>query len=216
MRGPQPAGTAGHRAQIGAERGRVRAARALAADGERVVFVGTATPGIYALATLVFEEIERAAEPRWSRVDVRVSPGISAMQLAAARVGAPLGHDFCAISLSDLLTPWPAIAARLRAAANADLVVALYNPASLKRRRHLVAALEILGQQRETTTPVVLARDLGRADETVEVTTLGGLDPERVDMRTLVLVGSTATRAAGGWVHTPRGYAAKGGMEHPS
>ncbi len=143
-------------------------------------------------------------------------PGLSALQAAAARVGAPLGHDFCAISLSDLLTPWAAIKRRLEAAARADFVVALYNPRSGRRTRQLTAALRILWRHRPPATPVVVARNLGRAGEAVTVTTLEEFDPGSVDMLTLVLVGSTATRAIAGEpprVYTPRGYAKKRGGE---
>jgi cobalt-precorrin 5A hydrolase/precorrin-3B C17-methyltransferase len=136
------------------------------------------------------------------------------LQAAAARIGAPLGHDFCAISLSDLLTPWPVIEGRLRAAAAGDFVVALYNPVSKRRRHQLAAAAEILCADRPGDTPVVLARNLGRDGETVTVIDLAELNPERVDMLTVVLVGSSTTRrvargAGGCWVYTPRGYAAK-------
>jgi cobalt-precorrin 5A hydrolase/precorrin-3B C17-methyltransferase len=143
---------------------------------------------------------------------VTVAPGVSALQAAAARAGAPLGHDFCAISLSDLLTPWPAIERRLRAAADGDFVVALYNPRSERRRSQLVAAREILLAARPPETPVVLARNLGRDGERVTVTTLSELDPDSVDMLTLVLVGSSTTRLLPGpqpRIYTPRGYAKK-------
>ena len=145
-----------------------------------------------------------------------VAPGISALQAAAARVGAPLGHDFCTISLSDLLTPWGTIEARVRAAAEGDFVIAFYNPVSQRRRTQLHAAKAILADHRPAETPVVLARSLGRPEESLWVTTLANLDPEAVDMLTVVLVGSSATRAVprgdgGTWVYTPRGYAGKPG-----
>ena len=140
-------------------------------------------------------------------------PGISAVQAAAARAGAPLGHDFCAISLSDLLTPWAVIERRLQAAAAGDFVVALYNPVSGRRRQQLARAVEILGAHRSADTPVVLARNLGRPGETVSVIDLQDLTPERVDMLTIVLIGSSETRrlttGQGLWVYTPRGYGAK-------
>jgi cobalt-precorrin 5A hydrolase/precorrin-3B C17-methyltransferase len=136
------------------------------------------------------------------------------MQVAAARVGAPLGHDFCAISLSDLLTPWPAIERRLHAAAAGDFVVALYNPVSQRRRSQLAAARRILLTTRPGETPVVLGRNLGRPGESLRITTLEKLDPDEVDMLTVVLIGASATRCVGrpdggSWVYTPRGYAGK-------
>ena len=143
------------------------------------------------------------------------------MQAAAARAGAPLGHDFCAISLSDLMTPWPVIEARLRAAAAGDFVVALYNPVSRRRTEGLERARAILLESRPAETPVVVARNLGRAGEAVQVTTLGTLPEAAVDMLTIVLVGSRATRRVerpdgGAWVYTPRGYAvARGRPEAP-
>ena len=145
-----------------------------------------------------------------------MAPGISAIQAAAARIGAPIGHDFCTISLSDLLTPWEAIEKRIHAAAEGDFVVAFYNPVSRRRRTQLHAAKDILMQHRPADTPVVLARSLGRPEEQVQTVTLAQLDPETVDMLTLVLVGSSATRRVargdgGAWVYTPRGYAGKAG-----
>ncbi len=215
--GPAAARARRHPFPLGAEEERARAALDLAAAGRSVALVSSGDPGIYAMATLVFELLDRTAErPDWRRVEVLVAPGISALQAAAARVGAPLGHDFCTISLSDLLTPWPAIEARIRAAAEGDFVVAFYNPVSRRRRTQLHAAKAILADHRPADTPVVLARSLGRPEEAVTVTTLAALDPETVDMLTVVLVGSSATRAVprgdgGTWVYTPRGYAGKPG-----
>ncbi len=203
-----------HDYDLGEEETRVRAALDLAAAGRQVALVCSGDPGIYAMAALVFELLDRADRPEWKRVAISVAPGLSALQAAAARIGAPLGHDFCAISLSDLLTPWPAIERRLKAAAEGDFVVALYNPVSQRRKRQLEAAVEILGRARPPETPVVLARRLGREGETVEVIDLKELTPARVDMLTVVLVGSRETRRVargdgGCWVYTPRGYAAK-------
>jgi len=214
--GPAAARARRHPFPLGAEEERARAALDLAAAGRSVALVSSGDPGIYAMATLVFELLDRADRPDWRRVEVLVAPGISALQAAAARVGAPLGHDFCTISLSDLLTPWPAIEARIRAAAEGDFVVAFYNPVSRRRRTQLHAAKGILAGHRPPDTPVVLARSLGRPEEAVTVTTLASLDPETVDMLTVVLVGSSATRAlprgdGGTWVYTPRGYAGKPG-----
>lgn len=202
-----------HDSALGAEERRVRLALDLAAQGRAVALVCSGDAGVYGLATLVLELMEREARSDWNRLDLAVVPGLSALLAAAARAGAPLGHDFCAISLSDLLTPWPAIERRLKAAAAADFVIALYNPASERRRDQLVAACAIVMAERLPGTPVVIARNLGRAGEEVTITTLASFDPTRVDMLTLVLIGNSATRVAahGGrsWVHTPRGYADK-------
>jgi cobalt-precorrin 5A hydrolase / cobalt-factor III methyltransferase / precorrin-3B C17-methyltransferase len=208
------AGKARHESGLGAETARARKALALAAEGRPVALVSSGDAGIYGLAALVFELLDRdEMAPSWRRrVEVRVVPGVSALQAAAARLGAPLGHDFCAISLSDLLTPWPLIEQRLRAAAEADFVMALYNPASERRRSQIVAAREILLAHRAAETPVALARNLGRASESLVVTTLGALDVAAIDMLTLALVGNRATRVLAGdppLLYTPRGYAAK-------
>jgi cobalt-precorrin 5A hydrolase/precorrin-3B C17-methyltransferase len=212
--GPPAAGQRRHDYALGEEEARVAAALDLAAEGHAVALVSSGDPGIYAMAALVFELLERASRPDWHRIAVNVVPGISALQAAAARIGAPLGHDFCAVSLSDLLTPWPVIEKRLKAAAEGDFVVALYNPASTARTRQLARAAEILRCARPGDTPVVLARNLGRIGEEVAVIALDKLPPEQVDMLTVVLIGSSATRRAargdgGCWVYTPRGYAAK-------
>jgi cobalt-precorrin 5A hydrolase/precorrin-3B C17-methyltransferase len=202
-----------HEYGLGEEQARVRHAIELAAAGKRVALVCSGDAGIYAMAALAFEELERPAGDDWGRIAVTICPGISAMQAAAARAGAPLGHDFCAVSLSDLLTPWPVIERRLRAAAEGDFVTALYNPVSGRRRHQLARAREIMLGQRPPDTPVVLARNLGREGESVSVVTLDELTPDMADMLTLVLVGSSATRrvatGAGAWVYTPRGYADK-------
>ena len=144
---------------------------------------------------------------------ISVIPGVSALQAAAARAGAPLGHDFCTISLSDLLTPWPTIEQRLVAAAEGDFVVALYNHRSARRAVQLTAARDILLRRRSGETPVALARNLGREDESLTLTTLAALDADVVDMLTIVLVGNSETRLIQGDVprlYTPRGYAGKG------
>ena len=183
---------------------RARHALQLAAEGARVAVVSSGDPGIFAMASAVYEEVERNGLPD---VEVRVVPGLSAMQAAAARVGAPLGHDFCVISLSDQLKPREVIERRLDAAGAADLVLALYNPASKTRRELLDRAFEILRSHRDGATPVVVARAVGSPDETVGVTTLAGVDLGAVDMRTLLIVGSSTTRVtAGGAVYTPRRY----------
>ncbi len=212
--GPLADGKQRHDFPLGAEETRCRHALDLAAAGHRVALVSSGDAGIYAMAALVFELIERAQRGDWHRIAVTVAPGITAMQAAAARIGAPLGHDFCAVSLSDLLTPWPAIERRLRAAAAADFVVALYNPVSAARRDQLESARDILLGHRPAETPVVLARNLGRDGESLRVVTLGALTSADADMLTLVLIGSSATRRiergdGGVWVYTPRGYQAK-------
>ncbi|MFQ5763530.1 MAG: precorrin-3B C(17)-methyltransferase [Rhodospirillales bacterium] len=195
------------------EEARVRHALDLAAGGRRVALVSSGDAGIYALAALVFELLERDGRADWNRVEVSVAPGVSALQAAAARIGAPLGHDFCAVSLSDLMTPWPEIQRRLEAAAAGDFVVALYNPVSKRRRTQLARARDILLAARPPETPVVVARNLGREGETVEVMPLAELEPTHADMLTVVLVGSSRTRAletaAGPRIYTPRGYGTK-------
>ncbi len=209
------AGKARHESALGAEAARARNALDLAVAGRAVALVSSGDAGIYGLAALVFELIDREARPEWRRVLLSVVPGLSALQAAAARLGAPLGHDFCAISLSDLLTPWEVIERRLAAAAAGDFVVALYNPRSERRRTQLDRAREILLGQRAAETPVALARNLGRGGESIAITTLGALAGEEVDMLTLVLVGSSATRLLPGTpprLYTPRGYARK----HPA
>jgi cobalt-precorrin 5A hydrolase / precorrin-3B C17-methyltransferase len=208
------AGKTRHDFPLGEEIDRVRAALELAATGRTVALVSSGDPGIYAMATLAFELLETGGRADWGRVAIQVCPGISALQAAAARSGAPLGHDFCTISLSDLLTPWEAIERRLRAAADGDFVVAFYNPVSRRRTWQLGKAREILLTGRPETTPVVLARNLGRDGEQVRVVTLGTLDPADVDMLTVVLVGSSESRTVARgdgrhWVYTPRGYAGK-------
>jgi cobalt-precorrin 5A hydrolase / precorrin-3B C17-methyltransferase len=204
------AGKARHESGLGAEEERARRALDLAAAGRSVALVSSGDAGIYGLASPVFELLDRVAAPGWRRVALSVVPGVSALQAAAARLGAPLGHDFCAISLSDLLTPWSAIERRLVAAGQGDFVVALYNPRSARRATHLAAARDILRAHRPAGTPVAIGRNLGRTGESVAVTTLAALDPEAADMLSLVLVGSSATRVLPGSpprLYTPRGYA---------
>ena len=190
---------------------RARFALDLAATGKSVAVVSSGDPGIFAMAAAVFEVLEHDAKPEWLRLDIQVAPGISAMQAAAAQIGAPLGHDFCALSLSDILKPWSVIEQRIAAAAQADLVMAFYNPISKQRTWQLGKAREILLQWRSPNTPIVLARNLGRPGQSVRVYTLEQFSPEDVDMRTVVLVGSSQTRSiprphGGIWVYTPRRY----------
>ncbi len=191
---------------------RSRLALDLAATGKNVVVVSSGDPGIYAMAAAVLEVFEREAKPEWQSIDLQIAPGISAMQAAAAAVGAPLGHDFCAISLSDILKPWEIVERRITAAAAADFAMAFYNPVSSQRSWQLAAAKEILIKFRSPSTPVILARNLGRTGQQVQVITLGELMPESADMRTVILIGSSQTRViprADGesWVYTPRSYA---------
>lgn len=201
-----------HETGLGHETGRVDKALELAAQGKHVALVCSGDAGIYALATLAYERRE-AGPAEWRRPEISVAPGISALQASAARSGAPLGHDFCAISLSDLLTPTDRIETRLRAAADGDFVVSLYNPASERRKRLLPLAREIFLAARPARTPVVLARNLGRPTETVEIVALGDDWVGKVDMLTLVTIGASATRRVetpqGPRVFTPRGYADK-------
>jgi cobalt-precorrin 5A hydrolase/precorrin-3B C17-methyltransferase len=200
-----------HAFALGEEEARARRALDLAAQGHRVALISSGDPGIYAMAALAFELLDRTDEAAWRRIAVVVSPGVSALQAAAARAGAPLGHDFCAISLSDLLTPWGEVERRLEAAAAGDFVMVIYNPASMRRRQGLVRALDILRSARPPATPVVHARNLGRGGETVTVVPLAEFDPASADMLSLLIVGSSRTRVHAGadgrsWVYTPRGY----------
>ncbi|MEA2330146.1 MAG: precorrin-2 C20-methyltransferase / precorrin-3B C17-methyltransferase [Thermoleophilaceae bacterium] len=184
---------------------RARLALDLAAGGARVAVVSSGDPGIFAMASAVLEAAEEASNGS-AGVEVRIVPGLSAMQAAAARVGAPLGHDFCVISLSDQLKPWEVIERRLDAAGAADLALALYNPASRTRREQLERARAVLLRHRKPETPVVVARAVGSPEETVTVTSLGGLDAESVDMRTLLIVGSSTTKVVENGAGPPRVY----------
>ncbi|MWV15855.1 precorrin-3B C(17)-methyltransferase [Pseudomonas sp. L-22-4S-12] len=190
-----------------------RAAHAfeLAAQGRRVVMVSSGDPGVFAMAAAVLEALEASSDAAWQAVELEVLPGISAALATAAKAGAPLGHDFCMLSLSDNLKPWAMIEKRLDHAAAADLAMAFYNPISRARPWQLGRALDIVRQHRTPQTLVVLGRDIGRPAEALRVLTLGELSAELVDMRTLVIIGSSQTRrfprAGGGeWVYTPRWY----------
>ncbi len=192
------------------ELARAKMALDLAAEGRTVAVVSSGDPGIYAMAAAVFEVLDCNPEQKWQSIQIHVAPGISAIQAAAARIGAPIGHDFCVISLSDILKPWSIIERRIIAAAEADFAIAFYNPASKQRTSQLASARDILLRYRSQQTIVVLARNIGRAGESVVVRTLEQLSPQEVDMRTLVLVGSSKTRIVshpgGVWVYTPRKY----------
>jgi precorrin-3B C17-methyltransferase len=191
------------------EMDRARLALTLAAEGHKVAVVSGGDPGVFAMAAAVFEAVEDNSQ--WLTLDIQVAPGVTAMQAAAARLGAPLGHDFCAISLSDNLKPWPIVERRLRAAADGDFVIALYNPASQARPTRITQAFNLLRTMKAPTTPVAFARAVGRADEKLTLTTLGEADTSRVDMATLVIIGSSETRfiardSAWAWMLTPRAY----------
>ena len=207
-----------HELPLGEEIGRARLALDLAASGKVTSLVSSGDIGIYAMATLVFELLDQQLQgkenhPEWLEVDIEVVPGISAMQAGASRVGAMLGHDFCTISLSDLLTPWQTIEKRLHACGQGDFVVSFYNPRSKKRDWQINTARDILLEYRPGTTPVLLGRQLTREDETITMTTLAELSADDVDMFTLVSVGNSESRhIVNGdrvWIYTPRGYSKK-------
>lgn len=190
---------------------RARHAFALAAQGRSVVVVSSGDPGVFAMAAAVLEALHESDDPAWHRVELQILPGVSASLATAAQAGAPLGHDFCVLSLSDNLKPWSIIETRLDLAARADLVLAFYNPISKARPWQLGQALDVVRRHRDGRTPVVLGRDIGRPGQTLKVVTLAELLPEMVDMRTMVLVGSSTTcvfQHPGGvqWVYTPRWY----------
>jgi cobalt-precorrin 5A hydrolase / precorrin-3B C17-methyltransferase len=190
---------------------RARAALNLAAQGKSVAMISSGDPGIYAMAAAVFEAMETDDKPEWRSLSVQVCPGISAMQAAASQIGAPIGHDFCAISLSDILKPWETIEQRIAHAAAADFVIAFYNPISSHRRWQLEKAKETLLKYRDRDTPIVLAENIGRPGQNVRVKYLGDLQSEDANMRTLILIGSSKTRIYHQsdqriWVYTPRRY----------
>lgn len=207
---------------IGQESARAALAVDLAAAGRRVVLVSSGDPEVYGMASLVVEELEQrsVADPSLrSRLRFEVIPGVTAGLAAGAELGAPFGHDFATLSLSDLLTPWAVIERRLRALAIGDFVVALYNPRSAGRSGHLRRALDLLAQARPAATPVALMDALGGPDQRTLVATLGELLGDdsgvldRVGMRTTVVVGASTTRTVGPWVVTPRGYRREGLIE---
>lgn len=186
----------------------------LAAAGGDVAVVSSGDPGIFAMAAAVVEELHREnASGRWAHVPVTIVPGVTAATAAAARIGAPLGHDLCLISLSDVLKPWSVVERRIEAAAAGDFVIGFYNPLSRHRPWQLGRALEVLGRHRAADTTVVEAHDVGRPDERIFVTTLAQVEPARVNMGTILLIGSSTTQrftdASGReWVYTPRHYPA--------
>ncbi|MGH8379687.1 precorrin-3B C(17)-methyltransferase [Pseudomonas sp.] len=214
MAGPFRADQVMHCTDNREEMQRARHAFELAAQGRSVVVVSSGDPGVFAMAAAVLEALHESTDPRWHAVDLEVLPGVSASLATAAQAGAPLGHDFCVLSLSDNLKPWSIIEKRLDLACQADLALAFYNPISRSRPWQLGRALEIVRQHRLGTTPVVLGRDVGRPGQTLRVLQLQALTPEDVDMRTMVLIGSSTTVAFDRpgqqqWVYTPRWYGQK-------
>jgi precorrin-3B C17-methyltransferase len=203
---PRP-GLTLHESDNRVELDRARHALEMAAEGRRVVVVSSGDPGVFAMASAVFEAVE-AGPMDWRALDIRVLPGITAMLAAAARAGAPLGHDFCAINLSDNLKPWALIERRLRLAAQADFAMAFYNPRSKSRPEGFVRTLDILREECEPARLVLFARAVSTPDEALRVVPLSEATPDMADMRTVVIVGSSLTRVierdGGPWVYTPR------------
>ncbi len=205
---PETIGQARHSFDNRSELARARLALDLATQGRQVAIVSGGDPGVFAMAAAVFEAVERGP-PAWRELGIRVEPGVTAMLAAAARVGAPLGNDFCAISLSDNLKPWSVIEKRLRAALSADFVIALYNPASIARPRQFEEVLRIAAETRAADTPVIFARAIGRPEERITVEDLAQAGSAAVDMATIIVIGATTTRriACCGttpFVYTPR------------
>lgn len=179
---------------------RAHLALELAAQGRRVVIVSSGDPGVFAMASALFEALEASG----TDPDIRILPGITAMLAAAARAGAPLGHDFCAINLSDNLKPFALIEHRLRHAARGDFAMAFYNPRSASRPEGFARVLDILRDECEPGRLIIFARAVTTPDESLRIVTLAEAAPEMADMRTVVLVGNSATRRVGRWVYTPR------------
>ena len=190
---PERAGQARHASDNREEGARAKAALQCAADGASVAIVSGGDPGVFAMAAAVCEAIE-AGPAAWRDLELSIVPGVTAMLAVAAKAGAPLGHDFCAISLSDNLKPWEVIEHRLDAAASGGFVIALYNPVSRARPKQLGVALARLARILPASTPVIFGRAIGRPDERINVTTLATADPASADMATLVIVGSPQTR----------------------
>ncbi|WP_067709353.1 precorrin-3B C(17)-methyltransferase [Nocardia yamanashiensis] len=204
---PERAGQRRHASDNKVESERAAMALDLAKHGAKVVVVSSGDPGVFAMAAAVIEE---SSDPQWREVPVRVLPGVTAASAVASRMGAPLGHDFAMISLSDRLKPWETVAQRISAVASADMAFAVYNPASTQRRWQVAAMRDLVLEHRKPETPVVIGRDVGGPAESVRVVTLAELNPEEVDMRTLLIVGASTTtvfEAAGGpRVFTSRRY----------
>lgn len=208
---PMRAGQARHASDNREESARAKAALQCAADGANVAIVSGGDPGVFAMAAAVCEAIENGPAA-WLDLELSIVPGVTAMLAVAAKAGAPLGHDFCAISLSDNLKPWDVIERRLDCAASGGFVIALYNPVSRARPTQLGAALARLARTLPAATPVIFGRAIGRADERINLTTLAAADPAKADMATLVIVGSPQTRVIerpgrAALVYTPRALA---------
>ncbi|MET8878606.1 precorrin-3B C(17)-methyltransferase [Nocardia sp. NPDC004604] len=204
---PSRPGQRRHASDNRVESERAAMALDLAKQGAKVVVVSSGDPGVFAMAAAVLEE---SADPQWRGVPVRVLPGLTAANAVASRVGAPLGHDYAMISLSDRLKPWDVVARRLSAVAEADMAIAIYNPASSQRTWQVAAMRDVLLEHRKPDTPVVLGRDVGGPTESVRVVTLAELDPAEVDMRTLLIIGASTTAVIeseqGTRVYTSRRY----------
>jgi precorrin-3B C17-methyltransferase len=205
---PERAGQRRHASDNREELARAKQALELAASGRSVAVVSSGDPGVFAMASAVFEAID-TGKPAWKDIDVSVVPGVSAMLAAAARIGAPLGHDFCVISLSDNLKPWDLVLKRLEAAAAGDFIIVLFNPASKARPWQLGEAFRLIARHRASSTPVIFASAVSRPDERIDITTLADADPANADMRTLITIGSSATKLVIGangrrFVYTPR------------
>ena len=198
---PRP-GLALHPSDNREELARARHALRLAQAGGRVVIVSSGDPGVFAMAAALFEVLEE--EPGWAGLEIRVLPGITAMLAAAAKAGAPLGHDFCAINLSDNLKPWPVIEKRLRLAAQADFAMGFYNPRSKSRPEGFGRALSVLREECEPERLMIFARAVSTPEERISVVTLAEATPEMADMRSIVLLGNSQTRRVGRFVYTPR------------
>ena len=188
------------------ERERAEQAFELAEHGKTVVVISSGDAGIYGMAPLIFEMRGERSEVRGERIEIEVLPGISAFQKAASLLGAPIGHDMCIISLSDLMTPWEVIERRIKAAAVGDFVTAVYNPKSHGRYWQLYRLQELFLKHRSADTPVGYVRQAGREEQEIKVTTLGEFDPEDVDMFTVILIGNSQSYIADGKIITPRGY----------
>jgi precorrin-3B C17-methyltransferase len=199
---PEREGLTRHPSDNRMELQRAGEALRLAAEGRHVVVVSSGDPGVFAMASAVFEALEAA--PQWQGLPIRVLPGVTAMLAAASRAGAPLGHDFCAINLSDNLKPWPMIEKRLRLAAEADFAIAMYNPRSASRSDGFARALRILRAAGCGDRIIIFAHAVSAPDERIEVMTLQEARPDMADMRTLVIVGNSASRRVGRWVYAPR------------
>jgi precorrin-3B C17-methyltransferase len=191
------------------EIGRARAAVERARDGARVAIISSGDAGVYGMAGLVFQVLQELGWRRGDSPELRLIPGMTALNSTGSLVGAPLGHDFCAISLSDLLTPWPVITRRIEAAASADFVIGLYNPASGRRTRQIVEAQEIIRRHRAGTTPVALVKSAYRKLQQVELSDVDHFLEFEIGMLTTVLVGSSNTFVYEGYMVTPRGYTNK-------